>query len=191
MSALPLLFLTHLLFYQYSLYRKYKILCTLVYLVRLSSIVWKLIEDCPADSFCFLSTAPQVPLFLGSKMNNGRVPAVFLTQFSITSNLRAQFMASLSEFDQDMLELLVQEQLTTGGSRIGRAPNLNRDAPRGHDRLMNDYFVNVPVYGEQHFRRRFRMSRRLFLRIVTKLGDSDVYFTQRHDALGIFPDDYL
>lgn len=119
-------------------------------------------------------------------MRNGQVPAAFLTQFSISSNLRNQFMASLSTFDQAMLDLVIHEELYTsvGGSRIGRAPNLNRDSSAGHERLMQDYFVNIPVYGEHVFRRRFRMSRRLFLQIVRCLGESDVYFTQRADALG-------
>lgn len=117
-------------------------------------------------------------------MSNVQVPPVFLTQFSITSNLRSQFMASLTVFDQDMLALLVQDELYTqvGGSRIGQAPNLNRDSVAGHERVMNDYFVDDPVYGEHHFRRRFRMSRHLCLQVVNKLGDSNVYFTQRNDA---------
>ena len=126
-------------------------------------------------------------------MTDGHVPPVFLTQFSIASNLRSQFMASLKVFDQEMLALLVDNELRVkiGGSRIGRAPNLNRDAPAGHERLMKDYFVDVPVYGEQLFRRRFRMSSRLFLQIVNNLGDSDVYFTQRSDALGIVSSLYI
>lgn len=120
-------------------------------------------------------------------MSNGHVPEVFLTQFSISSNLCSQFIASLTVFNEEMLELVVQDELSTqvGGSRIGRAPNLNRDALAGHQRLMNDCFVDVPVYGEHLFHQRFRMSRRLFLHIVTKLGESDVYFTQRNDVLGM------
>lgn len=73
-----------------------------------------------------------------------------------------------------------------GGSSIGRQPNLNRDTYSGHCRLMLDYFAPIPVYPPHIFRRRFRMQKDLFMRIVDQLGENDVYFTQRSDALGTF-----
>lgn len=48
---------------------------------------------------------------------------------------------------------------------------------------MNDYFVDDPVYNETMFRRRFRMRRPLFLRIVQALGEWNKYFTLKMDAL--------
>ncbi|XP_057793104.1 uncharacterized protein LOC131009711 [Salvia miltiorrhiza] len=59
---------------------------------------------------------------------------------------------------------------------------------RSNDRcLLNgrirDYFSVDPVYGPQFFRRRFSMSRELFLRIVNAL-EVDPYFQQRPDAIG-------
>ncbi|XP_075483795.1 uncharacterized protein LOC142523949 [Primulina tabacum] len=39
-------------------------------------------------------------------------------------------------------------------------------------------------YNEAMFRRRFRMSRNLFLRIVDEVKNHDIYFTQRSDSVG-------
>ncbi|XP_057808839.1 protein ALP1-like [Salvia miltiorrhiza] len=55
----------------------------------------------------------------------------------------------------------------------------------GAERLHRDYFARDPVYGPQFFRRRFRISRSLFLRIVNAL-EVDPYFQQRPDACGRF-----
>nr|AAX96665.1 transposon protein, putative, ping/pong/SNOOPY sub-class [Oryza sativa Japonica Group]ABA92302.2 transposon protein, putative, Pong sub-class [Oryza sativa Japonica Group] len=49
--------------------------------------------------------------------------------------------------------------------------------------LLKDYFVQNPVYNDTTFRRRFRMKKHLFLRIVEALGQWDKYFTLRMDAL--------
>ena len=71
-----------------------------------------------------------------------------------------------------------------GGSRPGRAPNINRDFEAGHVQILNDYFSENPKYGPRLFRRRFRMSRRLFLRVISGILEVDSDFEQRVDALG-------
>ncbi|OEL23754.1 hypothetical protein BAE44_0015227, partial [Dichanthelium oligosanthes] len=43
---------------------------------------------------------------------------------------------------------------------------INRDHAAGHARIMSDYFNDNPVYTDYHFRRRYRMRRPLFLRIM-------------------------
>ena len=50
--------------------------------------------------------------------------------------------------------------------------------------LFKDYFHDTPTYTEQQFRRRFRMSKPLFLRIVDRLSNHMVYFQPTHDATG-------
>ena len=62
---------------------------------------------------------------------------------------------------------------------------VNRDRVKGHERLYRDYFATPYVY-EILFRRRFQMSRPLFLRIVNEVEQYDPYFIQRTDAVGIF-----
>ena len=56
-----------------------------------------------------------------------------------------------------------------GGSHPGRSPNIDRQSQTGHERIIKDYFAERPIYGDKLFRRRFRMRRPLFMKIVTPL----------------------
>ncbi|XP_057746456.1 uncharacterized protein LOC130965715 [Arachis stenosperma] len=58
----------------------------------------------------------------------------------------------------------------------------NRDREAGHDRLFQDYFTDKSVYNADIFRRRFRMRRHVFLRIVDTLSNVYPHFQQRVDA---------
>jgi hypothetical protein len=55
------------------------------------------------------------------------------------------------------------------------------DRSRGeHDlKLFNDYFAERPTYPGKYFRRRFRMSHPLFLRIAEAVKQHDHYFAQK------------
>ncbi|XP_042420619.1 uncharacterized protein LOC122008822 [Zingiber officinale] len=66
-------------------------------------------------------------------------------------------------------------------TRRRRFVQRNREA--GHERLVNDYFSITPVYHDEIFRRRFRMRRELFLRIVNALENHSTFFQQRDDAV--------
>ncbi|XP_042942877.1 uncharacterized protein LOC122277043 [Carya illinoinensis] len=61
---------------------------------------------------------------------------------------------------------------------------IRRDHVQGHERLFRDYFAENPVYPSNLFRRRFRMSRPLFLRILNEVESYDPYFVQRRDNAG-------
>ena len=61
---------------------------------------------------------------------------------------------------------------------------INRNRVAAHQRLMDDYFSENPLYGEEIFRRRFRMSKELFLRLVSDLEQQYTFFTQGSDARG-------
>ncbi|XP_073063962.1 uncharacterized protein [Primulina eburnea] len=61
---------------------------------------------------------------------------------------------------------------------------INRDRLAAEQRVYNDYFSESPMYNESMFKRRFRMSRRLFLRIMESVQQHDNYFVQKVDALG-------
>ena len=52
----------------------------------------------------------------------------------------------------------------------------------GYERLYLDYFSNSLVYQEKVFRRRFRMSRSLFLNIISKVKTHDPYFVQNRNG---------
>ncbi|XP_074314526.1 uncharacterized protein LOC141649744 [Silene latifolia] len=59
-----------------------------------------------------------------------------------------------------------------------RRRNIERNREEGHKQLYNDYFMD-PVYPEELFRRRFRMHKHLFMRIVNALSANDRFFQQR------------
>ncbi|KAJ9558191.1 hypothetical protein OSB04_012805 [Centaurea solstitialis] len=66
-----------------------------------------------------------------------------------------------------------------------RGPNKDRGREDGHDKLVADYFSDNPVYNDEDFKRRFRMSRRLFVRIVSDLEREFDCFKQQWDARGV------
>ncbi|XP_073271458.1 uncharacterized protein [Primulina huaijiensis] len=76
--------------------------------------------------------------------------------------------------------IIQQEQGTHRGSIRGHVV-IHRDREIADRNLLNDYFAENPTYNESMFRRRFRMSRNLFLRIVVVVKNHDAYFTQRND----------
>ncbi|KAJ0579857.1 putative harbinger transposase-derived protein [Helianthus annuus] len=80
-------------------------------------------------------------------------------------------------------QILMEEEEEDGSSEnvIIRRIRINRDR-QAHEKLVNDYFSDAPLYNADIFRRKFRMSRRLFTRIADDLAGLDPFFTQRPDA---------
>ena len=72
--------------------------------------------------------------------------------------------------------LAINEKPRRGGSAPGRVKAKNRHRLHGYCMLYSDYFANAPLHGERTFRRRYRMSRKLFLRIVNFIREFDNYF---------------
>ena len=70
-----------------------------------------------------------------------------------------------------------------GGSIPGHRV-INRDREAADRNLWNDYFSDNPRYNANMFRRRYRMSRSLFLRIVEAVHNHDLYFHQKKDGVG-------
>jgi hypothetical protein len=87
-------------------------------------------------------------------------------------------VAQMGDFEDE------EKTVQVGGSRPGRAPNVNRNFEMGHQIIFQDYFSNEPVYGPLMFRRRFRMRRELFLRIMDTISTHDSYFVQRSNCVG-------
>eukprot|EP00171_Calliarthron_tuberculosum_P002027 IDg2027t1 len=71
-----------------------------------------------------------------------------------------------------------------GGSVPGRARNLNRRAEAANKRLQMQYFAPYPLFDDSTFQRRFRMSRKVFLRVFTAIAAHDDIFRQRKDCTG-------
>ncbi|XP_071681585.1 uncharacterized protein [Lolium perenne] len=70
------------------------------------------------------------------------------------------------------------------GSVFGRN-HIQRNRLLGHEQLMEDYFAEVPTYPPHLFRRRYRMRRSLFVRIVKAYEANSNYFKQRRNAVGV------
>jgi hypothetical protein len=68
--------------------------------------------------------------------------------------------------------------------QYGPRKSIKRDHGGAHQRLVEDYFAEEPLYPNSMFRTRFRMNRDLFLRIVNALGQWSTYFTYRADCAG-------
>jgi hypothetical protein len=69
-----------------------------------------------------------------------------------------------------------------GGSAPGRRKCKMRQRMEGYCMLYADYFADSPLHGEAVFRHRFRMSRKLFLKIVYALREYDSYFRCKLDC---------
>ena len=80
--------------------------------------------------------------------------------------------------------LASNEKPRRGGSAPGRVKAKNRHRLQGYCMLYSDYFADAPLHGERTFRRRYRMSRKLFLRIVNSIREFDNYFKCKMDFTG-------
>jgi hypothetical protein len=82
----------------------------------------------------------------------------------------------------------IDEEESTESSHRRRQSGPRRYIPRnreaGHEDLVANYFSANHIYTDEMFRRRFRMNKPLFLRIVHTLSERSPYFTQRPDATG-------
>ena len=70
------------------------------------------------------------------------------------------------------------------GSQMGRI-TIYRNRALGHEHLMRDYFAKVPTYPPRLFRRRYRMRRSLFVKIVNDCEAASQYFKRRRSAAGV------
>ena len=69
-------------------------------------------------------------------------------------------------------------------SRPSRFGNLDRSRQQLGAEMLDDYFVYNSAFPDTYFRRRFRMERHLFNRIMTDVCNYDSYFLQKKDAFG-------
>lgn len=71
-----------------------------------------------------------------------------------------------------------------GGSQPGKAANLDRRFRETEERIQRQYFSEGSTYSEKLFRRRFRMKKRLFMRIFEGVCREDSYFQTKPDGIG-------
>jgi len=84
------------------------------------------------------------------------------------------------------LALKLRQQARGSSSKRPRKKKIfiRRDREDVHGRLYRDYFADDSMYNETHFRRRFRMRKHLFLRIVDVLSSRFEYFQMRYYGVG-------
>uniref|UniRef100_A0A251UEE0 Putative harbinger transposase-derived protein n=1 Tax=Helianthus annuus TaxID=4232 RepID=A0A251UEE0_HELAN len=92
---------------------------------------------------------------------------------------------SESSSDNDTLNYFVSvyNELDAESSRP-KKKMVDRDRIRANEVLMNDYFVENPLYNAETFRDRFRLPKELFLKIVGDIEASEEWFQERYDARG-------
>ena len=71
-----------------------------------------------------------------------------------------------------------------GGSAPGQVKAKNRHRLEGCCWLYSNYFADTLLHDDKVFRRRYRMSRKLFLRIVNSIREFDSYFKCKKDCTG-------
>ncbi|KAJ9554748.1 hypothetical protein OSB04_009362 [Centaurea solstitialis] len=87
------------------------------------------------------------------------------------------------ERDAQMFAMFVQQATTSSSIPRSRAPNIDRGRVEANARLMADYFCDYPTYTDDMFKRRFRMRKDLFLRIVGDLSSRYEHFQQHHKSM--------
>uniref|UniRef100_A0A0D3API2 Myb-like domain-containing protein n=1 Tax=Brassica oleracea var. oleracea TaxID=109376 RepID=A0A0D3API2_BRAOL len=93
---------------------------------------------------------------------------------------RSSFINGFEVFVGVMIIVLVFIEPKRAKKRIF----IERNREEGHQKLSNDYFSDTPTYTPKLFRRRFRMNKSLFLRIVHRLSTEVLYFQPTEDATG-------
>ena len=94
---------------------------------------------------------------------------------------------NLDDMFDDKFDQCFDQALESYGNRQRVKPRkkklyIERNREEGHIQLVNDYFTENPTYPPHIFRRRFRMNKSLFMRIVERFSNEVPYFKQRRDA---------
>ncbi|XP_062224600.1 uncharacterized protein LOC133923188 [Phragmites australis] len=100
------------------------------------------------------------------------------------------FSSHSSDKEELLLLLAIEEEQAAAAGRSRQCGSvlghtvIDHRHREGAARLYNDYFTDNPVYVDVLFRRRFRMTRRLFMRIAAAVEQHDAWFRQSRDATG-------
>lgn len=80
---------------------------------------------------------------------------------------------------------IVETKPRRGGSKKGRHKSKARARAEGYAMLYRDYFADQPVQDAVIFRRRFRMYKGLFMRIVIAAREFNDYFIAKKDVVRV------
>jgi hypothetical protein len=104
----------------------------------------------------------------------------------LEAEIEAEIEAELAAEVEANIDADVEADLVGNTNQCQRGTRwyIDRKREDANKRLEADYFCNNPLYSDSQFRRRFRMRRHLFKRIVHTLSEWSPYFRQRRDAFG-------
>nr|VDD46842.1 unnamed protein product [Brassica oleracea] len=91
---------------------------------------------------------------------------------------------ALEEMVDQVVDNYIDSVIHGHPNKSKRRAYIERAREQGHNQLWNDYFNDNPTYPPEMFRRRFRMNKSLFLRIVERISNEVPYFQQRRSACG-------
>ncbi|CAK8531303.1 unnamed protein product [Lathyrus sativus] len=101
------------------------------------------------------------------------------------SHIAKIFMDYMNDdMDEELLRLFMEEETSSSRKTRRQRRNIEKNHEEGHDRLFKDYFSETLAYTNEQFRRRYRIHKHVFLRIVEALGQHDEYFLMMVDATG-------
>nr|GEY80894.1 protein ALP1-like [Tanacetum cinerariifolium] len=98
--------------------------------------------------------------------------------FYTSSDDKEEFNSELAMFTE-----VCQAAYEASKPKVQRT-QVERDRYGAHDRLVMAYFYEHPQYDKATFRERFRMSRKLFTKIVREVTDASHFFQQRDYCTG-------
>ena len=98
----------------------------------------------------------------------------------VDRRLNAALDEAVDEYFEDTYNNIANNQTKKQSQRA----YVERNREEGHTRLWNDYFSENPTFTPNLFRRRFRMNKTVFMRIVDRLSENFPFFQQRRDATG-------
>ena len=90
--------------------------------------------------------------------------------------------ASSSDSSLVFFQNLIQQAELLDTASSSKKNYVRRDREGGHETLMADYFDENPKFNEDTFRHRFRMSKSLFLKIVSDVEAYDEWFQEGLDG---------
>ena len=90
-----------------------------------------------------------------------------------------------NDSDFDILAYLwLEGEPTHGGSERGKAGNRDLGHDGASSRFIRDYMCESPVFTEEEFRRRYRVSKSIFIAVVAKVQSFDSWFIQTKNCAG-------
>ncbi|XP_048605321.1 uncharacterized protein LOC125582910 [Brassica napus] len=98
----------------------------------------------------------------------------------VDRRLNAALDEAIDEYFEDSYNNIVENQTKKQNKRA----YVERNREDGHNRLWKDYFCDDPTFPAHLFRRRFRMNKEVFMRIVDRLSENIPFFQQIRDAIG-------